>query len=181
MLHSSHGNMAGQEFSDGAGRGEIFLSRPRYTEQHCQHGGWSMIRGKGTHIAVGVLVLLLGAGSASAVPTFPLCLAGAYVPPWMTSSHTFDPVLTGAPGSDAGSRVQGTPLVWTPQGQAATITVSDSATLPTIALDTPIGDSFDIREVRIGKTVCQVPSPGTLLLGAMGAFLVGALRMRRML
>jgi hypothetical protein len=135
-----------------------------------------MIRGEGTQVAVGVLVLLFAAGSVSAVPTFPVCLGDADTLRGMAESPTFDAVLIDAGGRDIQSPALETLPVSVPQDEMGPIALGGAPGLPIMALETPVGDN------PIGhSTLCQVPSPGTLLLGALGAFLVGALRMRRML
>jgi hypothetical protein len=66
-----------------------------------------MTGGKGMLIAMGVVVLLSMAGSASAVPTFPVCLRGTDILPGMTDRPTFEAVLIDAPGRVGG---RGQPL-----------------------------------------------------------------------
>jgi hypothetical protein len=140
-----------------------------------------MIRGKGTQAATGVLVLLFAAGSASAVPTFPVCLRGPDTLRWMTDRPIFDAVLIAIQGRDTRSPTPETLPVSVPRDQTDTITISSSAAPLMTAGQISVGDTTDKWSPEFRGTTCEIPSPGTLLLGAMGAFLVGALRMRRML
>jgi hypothetical protein len=135
-----------------------------------------MIRGEGTQIAVGVLVLLFAAGSVSAVPTFPVSPGGADTLGGMTDSLPLDAVLIGVGGRDMESPALETLPFSVPQDLASLIAPGDAPALPIRALEKPVGDNSTAH-----GTTCPIPSPGTLLLGALGAFLVGALRMRRML
>ena len=140
-----------------------------------------MTRGKGTQVAAGVLVLLFAAGSASAVPTFPVCLRDLNNLRWMTDSPVFDAVLLHAHGRDTPRSVPESPLLPVPQNPTGMITINSSTLPPTTAGQATAGDNYDHGGAELRGTTCEVPSPGTLLLGAIGAFLIGALRMRRML
>jgi hypothetical protein len=114
-----------------------------------------MILGKCRHMVAGVtLIWLFTVSPASAAPTFQIDPGGGTVNPW---------------GAEASP--------WTTRG----------FTFAPYAGECPISPQ-DFRQIDPGSrdggyagTVCPLPSPGTLILGAIGAALVGALRIRRML
>jgi hypothetical protein len=135
-----------------------------------------MTGGKGMLIAMGIMVLLSVAGSASAVPTFPVCLGGTDTFLGMTDRPIFGAVFIDAQGRDTRNSAQGVLPAPVPPDQTDLVTIGFPAPPLTMARATSNESNLDHR-----GTTCQIPSPGTLLLGAMGAFLVGVLRMRRML
>ncbi len=140
-----------------------------------------MIRGKGTQVATGVLVLLFAAGSVSAAPTFPVCLRGPDTLRWMTDTPVFEAVFIDAPDRGTRSSAPETLLVSPRQDQTGMMTVNNSTPPLTMADSIAGRDNPDNWSAEFRRTPCGIPSPGTLLLGAIGALLVGALRMRRML
>jgi hypothetical protein len=140
-----------------------------------------MIRGKGTHVITRVLVLLFTAGSASALPTFPVCLRGANTLAWMTDNPTFDPVLIVAPSRGRESITLEALAVAAEQTAPGAVSIGDPGTRLMMAQETSVQSNPGDCDAASDRTTCPIPSPGTLLLGAVGAFLVGALRIRRML
>ena len=97
---------------------------------------------------LGVGMVLLSAGSASAVPTWQVYLvggtssdAGADAPTWVTSNSSFDLLLVGAYTNDTQSLRYGTLVCSVPQGETGTITISSPATLLTTTRITPFGNN----------------------------------------
>jgi hypothetical protein len=99
----------------------------------------------------------------------------------MTGNLTFDPVLIIAPSRGGESITPEARAVPAEPAAPGAVGISDAGALLVTAQETPIGSNPGDGAATSDRTTCPIPSPGTLLLGAVGAFLVGALRIRRML